>query len=210
MAYSKTTWAETTARSLANLNNLETQYDEAIADAITLRADNSEELRVETAASVPSAGTAGRLLFNTTDSVLYYDTGSVWKALPGTVFEAGTEDAGRTLYYTEFPGDPTEGYMLEVTNTTVAKKAEFTIAMRGTYRVSFGIRSSGGETIYMRIYKNGVAYGTQRSTAQMSGTTYTEDLSFEVGDTCQLYGYVSSLKGYLYNYCLKVSEAPYY
>lgn len=209
MAYTKTSWIETTARSLANLNKLETQYDEAIADAITLRADNTKQLKVETAASVPAAGTAGRLLFNTTDGVLYYDTGTVWKALPGRVFEAGAYPAGALVYYTETPGGP---YSLKISNTSLAKLYEFTVAIRGTYRVFFGIQgygAPGGYVTYMRIYKNGSAYGTQRSVPALTATDFSEDLAFEVGDLCQLYGYVSSEHGHLYNFYMGVSEPPY-
>lgn len=90
MAYSKTTWAEDTARTLARLNNLETQYDEAIADAITLRADNSKELRVEVLASLPAAGTAGRVVFNSGNNTLYVDDGSDFRSIGASVVKAVT------------------------------------------------------------------------------------------------------------------------
>ena len=81
MAYTKTTWSETTPRSLANLNNLETQYDEAVADAVALRADNTEELRVQVAASAPAGGVAGQLYFNSAESQMYYHNGTDWVLL---------------------------------------------------------------------------------------------------------------------------------
>ena len=90
MPYTKTSWIETTARSLANLNNLETQYDEAIADAITLRADNTEELRVEVLASLPAAGTAGRLVFNSGNNTLYVDDGTDFRSVGASVVKAIT------------------------------------------------------------------------------------------------------------------------
>ena len=66
----------------------------------------------------------------------------------------------------------------------------------GTIRVVFTIGLSGynSQTVYGRIYKNGVAYGTQRSSTSNTsegGTTFTEDLSFTQGDLIQLYTSIS-------------------
>ena len=79
--YTKTNWTETTPRSLANLNKMETQYDEAIADAIALRADNTKELKVQVAASAPAGGVAGQLYFNSAESQVYYHNGTDWVLL---------------------------------------------------------------------------------------------------------------------------------
>jgi hypothetical protein len=50
----------------------------------------------------------------------------------------------------------------------------------GTYRTSFACLGPTGSA---RIYKNGSAYGTLRTTI----ATFTEDLSFNAGDTIQLF-----------------------
>ena len=77
MAYVKINWTTTTARSTDNLEHMETQYDEAVAEGISLRADNTKELRVQVVASAP-AGVAGQLYFNTANGQLYAYNGSAW------------------------------------------------------------------------------------------------------------------------------------
>lgn len=56
----------------------------------------------------------------------------------------------------------------------------------GTYRIKFDIKKSGDEG-YARIYRNGVAVGTERS-ATVTYVTHSEDISgWSAGDLCQLY-----------------------
>ena len=83
MAYIKTVWDEATPRSLANLNKMETQYDEAVAEGVNLRKDNSKELRAEVLAGEPVSGVTGRVYYNSTTKTLNYYNGSVWVPLPG-------------------------------------------------------------------------------------------------------------------------------
>ena len=55
-------------------------------------------------------------------------------------------------------------------------------------RISFHLRATTvQETIYGRIYKNDVAYGTERSNNVVNGETYTEDLEFSTGDQISIY-----------------------
>jgi len=61
----------------------------------------------------------------------------------------------------------------------------------GTVRVSFEMKTNNpGASAYGRIYHNGVAIGTIRSTSSTSYVLYSEDIShnFEIGDTIQIYG----------------------
>ena len=81
MAYNKTNWDETTPRSLANLNNMENQYDEAVLYGIDLRKDNTKQLNLEVLSTLPTPGTAGRIFVYTVDEMLYYDDGTVLKRL---------------------------------------------------------------------------------------------------------------------------------
>jgi len=69
------------------------------------------------------------------------------------------------------------------------KKKQFTINATGTFRVKFTLRTnaSGGASVYGRIYKNGVAFGTERLTTSTIGAEYSEDLVFSKGDTCELW-----------------------
>jgi hypothetical protein len=66
----------------------------------------------------------------------------------------------------------------------------------GTIRVKFKMttQTSTSDLVYGRIYKNGVAYGTEWSTNQQDPAydEFTDDLSFSSGDLIQLYGKSSS------------------
>jgi hypothetical protein len=57
-----------------------------------------------------------------------------------------------------------------------------TIKFSGTVRIAFDIKSSAGDTGNGRIYKNGVAFGTEQSSTD-TYQTFSEDLAFKDGDT---------------------------
>lgn len=91
-------------------------------------------------------------------------------------------------------------YLLASANTALTVSVtnpvllhQFRVGLPGTYRVAFDLYTYNGSiTIYGRIYKNGVAYGTLRSTTAVSNVTFTEDLSFNQNDTVDFYSWVSS------------------
>jgi len=59
-------------------------------------------------------------------------------------------------------------------------------------RIKFDMNASTGVTGYARIYKNGVAIGTERSTISSSMVTFTEDfaaLNAVKNDTIELWAY---------------------
>lgn len=71
---------------------------------------------------------------------------------------------------------------------TYTKRKEARIRKAGTYRVSFQIWNS--ELYYpikARVYKNGVAIGTERQVDSTSPVTFTEDFIFAENDYCQVY-----------------------
>lgn len=70
---------------------------------------------------------------------------------------------------------------------TYEKKKEMLMNLGGTYRVSFQLMGEGTYFVWGRIYKNGVAYGTERGPVDSSGFTFTEDLLFSQGDYLQIY-----------------------
>lgn len=72
------------------------------------------------------------------------------------------------------------------TSTSYVLKKAMIIPKNGQYRVKFSIWASS-TTAYGRIYKNGVAYGTERSTTNTSPTEFSEDLFFGIGDEIQIY-----------------------
>lgn len=68
------------------------------------------------------------------------------------------------------------------------KHKEIFCPFDGTIRIAFDLHGGGGvPTVYGRIYKNGVAVGTERSTTSATYVTYTEDLVFAANDLIQLY-----------------------
>ena len=75
-----------------------------------------------------------------------------------------------------------------VTSSGYEKKREFTLDKAGTLRIKFYVAGDdGSDTLgYGKIYRNGVAVGTERSSE--SGSTFTEDISgWSRGDLVQLY-----------------------
>ena len=74
------------------------------------------------------------------------------------------------------------------TSTSYVKMKEFVAAQNGTVTVYFEIKTSNyGASVYGRIYKNGTAYGTERSTTSTSYDNYSENLTFAAGDLIQIY-----------------------
>lgn len=64
------------------------------------------------------------------------------------------------------------------------KCKEMEVVEAGTYRIKFDVaRGGAANQVYGQIYKNGVAYGTERTIA----TGWSEDLSFLAGDLIQIY-----------------------
>lgn len=74
---------------------------------------------------------------------------------------------------------------------TYTKYKEAVIFTPGTYRVTFDLsnQGNGSSHAYGRIYKNDVAYGTERVDSSTGGnwSSFSEDLVFAKGDLVQLY-----------------------
>jgi len=72
---------------------------------------------------------------------------------------------------------------------TYIKYKEIECTEAGTYRVKFNLATnSAGNYAYGKIYKNGVAYGTEQSNNSTTPVTMSKDLVFAEGDLIQLYG----------------------
>lgn len=95
---------------------------------------------------------------------------------------------------------------------TYVKVKEIKFNFKCTARVSFGLTAeSVDHVIYGRIYKNGVAVGTERSTTSESGELWSEDISGILQtDLIQLYAKVSDVlyHGTSYNFRTYVSTIP--
>lgn len=75
-------------------------------------------------------------------------------------------------------------------DTSTVKIKESTIYMPGTYTIKFDAKfdAAGGGNGNARVYKNGVALGTNRSLTT-GFVTYSEDLgTFAIGDLVQVFG----------------------
>ena len=79
----------------------------------------------------------------------------------------------------------------EVSNdtTTYTKKKEVLLVVPGRYRVKFDLKSPGdaAHAARGRIYVNGIAVGTERSTVSTTYVTYSEDIDVVTDDLVQLY-----------------------
>lgn len=83
-------------------------------------------------------------------------------------------------------------YATEVTQTgtTYVKKYEWTMLKAWTYTVAFDQKRQNwgsGWAAYARVYKNWVAFGTERSTTSTTDVNRTENLTFAAGDVISLY-----------------------
>lgn len=78
-------------------------------------------------------------------------------------------------------------------NTSYTKVSEIYLPRAGTLRVKFWLAVSGGHTVSGRIYRNGVAIGTEQTTTSIVGTQFSEDIAgWSIGDLLQLYAKISS------------------
>jgi len=95
-------------------------------------------------------------------------------------------------YYYALSNDVLQSHDAEATtqNTLYIKLKEITVQKLEnspkTLRIYFEIHGNAS-TWYGKIYKNGAAYGTERSGTSQTYVSYSEDLSFAVGDQIQLY-----------------------
>lgn len=112
-------------------------------------------------------------------------------------------DASSELDITTFPAlgeyyvltdDLLHSHDAEVTNGGISPVLVKTITLTGLYptpvtlRILFDLKDSDGVyASYGQIYKNGSPVGTQRTRVASSYQTFTEDISFEEGDTLELY-----------------------
>lgn len=75
-------------------------------------------------------------------------------------------------------------------DNTFTKLKSIQVNQSGTYRVKFEMMTGdgvGSNQANSRIYVNGVARGTLRSTYAITMTAYTEDITINTGDTIELW-----------------------
>ena len=73
-------------------------------------------------------------------------------------------------------------------DATYTEKYNRRVLQAGVYRIYFGLKTSDvAVNAYARIYKNGSAEGTERTTGLTTYQYYTEDITFAAGDTFQIF-----------------------
>ena len=84
---------------------------------------------------------------------------------------------------------------LAITASEYAKYYEFKVLYPGIVRYIFSLFIDGvtGNSVYGKVYINGVAVGTERSITRESNgsgtSTFNEDFTVKAGDLVQLYAY---------------------
>ncbi len=74
-------------------------------------------------------------------------------------------------------------------SATYEKKKETRTYLTGTHRIKFSLKSTSSlELAYGKVYVNGVAVGTERSTASVTYIEYSEDFAdLKASDLIQVY-----------------------
>lgn len=116
-----------------------------------------------TALRVNAGGTALEFANPSTVTGIYSATGAIFQADDGVVTVTGT------------------------TNTKVKEIACGSTMPTTTLSIYFELKALAANTAIAQIYKNGVAYGTLRSTTNLAFVPYTEALSFSASDLIQIF-----------------------
>ena len=145
---------------------------------------------VKQGTSYPGSPIIGQLFYRTDTDIVYIYDGAAWD----DVGQPSDGSITEVKLWSVVAGDILLIYAdTEETdnNGSYTKVKEIRIARAGTYRVKFDIKNDlgGGHVSYGKIYKNGVAHGTEQSDNTTTYATKSEDLVFEAGDAIQLYTY---------------------
>lgn len=97
-----------------------------------------------------------------------------------------------------------------VNTTSYSKVKEYQIGYSGVIRVVMGIYATGLSTdAFGRIYVNGVAVGTERSTSSTTTVSFTEDIPISAGDLVQMYVKKAGTNSVAYSeFYLKIGNTP--
>ncbi|MFZ2972231.1 MAG: hypothetical protein WA049_06295 [Ferribacterium limneticum] len=149
----------------------------------TASAGAIEEIAIGTGLSL-SAGTLACTVAGGVTSV-GGNTGAVTNArVAAAVYAVNAYATAGNLYGSE--------YTRTVPDASTVERINFRIIATGSIRISFNAAVS--DTIVVRIYKNGVAAGIQR-TVIATNSTFVEDISVVAGETIQLYASSNNTSG---------------
>ena len=96
--------------------------------------------------------------------------------------------------------------------TYYSKVKEIALSFTGTVTIYFELRAQiSNYAAYAQIYKNDSAYGTERSTTSTSYVSFTETLSWNANDRCQLFGRATdtSVPGYVQYFRIMCEPTAY-
>jgi len=145
--------------------------------------------------SAPATTYAGMLWYDSTNNVLYERNGADTAWLPSIEeWFTITEIASDTL-------QQSNDDLTETNNTSYTKLKEITCNVAlANVRVKFALASEHtGVTVYGKVYKDGVAIGTERSRNTTSYATFSEDFAtVAVGSKLQIYGKTSNEPWFMY------------
>lgn len=114
--------------------------------------------------------------------------GSLPSRLPNYAVAAGVQVIKASA--TEQHNNSTER---STTSKSYVKLKETLLVVTGIVRTSFDLRASDGNACVGKVYKNGVAVGTERLVIGTTWTTFTEDLVFAAGDLYQIYAHADTI-----------------
>lgn len=147
MPYSKTTWVTgTTPISAANMNNLETQYDEAMADGADYAEGEQSDIS-ESSAGISTDGGSWRTLLSLTSDEYYLIAGFI-QSMDTTIGNFGiTIDGGTRKTYT--------GHTINVGGGVTTKCLHLpTVHGASSIVIEVDQNGSSGQSIYYEfIYK---------------------------------------------------------
>ncbi len=94
------------------------------------------------------------------------------------------------------PGDTVMADHTGDVSTTAGGYTEllnFLAQVPGTYKIDFNLRTTNGTfNAFARVYVNGVAAGTERSTGSTSAVAFSEEIDVPAGATLQVFGKIAS------------------
>lgn len=135
--------------------------------------------------SFPSPALTSQQFWRTDLNVLYIYTGTTWSPQSGlTSYAAGANMIAGPSDFVNIVGD-----------TSYTKVVELIVPRGGTLRVKFSLHTGAGATVYGRIYRNGVAVGTEQNTTTDLYDN-SEDISgWSAGDLLQLWAKGTAFSG---------------
>lgn len=108
---------------------------------------------------------------------------------------AGSPGVSYDAFQNVSPGNVDLDYMSMRAHTSSSWSwlDEWHVFKAGTYRITLRLyANNSGATIYARVYKNGVPFGTERSATANANAVFVEDLTFAVGDRIEIWSRNSS------------------